>query len=92
MPRWRLGLRYDELESGQTRIGLVQGGLLTAADFPLLRPGSPRRVTAMIDWSLSEFSRFRVQYAWDDARDGLQDHQLYLQYIFAIGAHGAHKF
>ena len=46
----------------------------------------------MIDWSLSEFSRLRAQYAWDDARDAETDRQLLIQYIVAIGAHGAHKF
>jgi hypothetical protein len=47
----------------------------------------------MADWSPSEFSRLRAQYAWDDARDtGSTDEQWLLQYIYAIGAHGAHKF
>ena len=92
MSRWRVGLRYDELDSGTTRIGLVQQGELLAADFPLLLPASPSRVTTMIDWSPSEFSRLRAQYAWDDARDGATDRQLLIQYLYAIGAHGAHKF
>lgn len=92
MPRWRAGLRYDELDAGSTRIGLVRQGDLLAADFPLLLPGSPSRVTTMIDWSPSEFSRLRAQYAWDDARDGETDRQMLIQYIYAIGAHGAHKF
>jgi hypothetical protein len=92
MPRWRVGLRYDDLDSGTTRIGLVRDGELLAADFPLLLPASPSRVTTMIDWSPSEFSRLRAQYAWDDARDAETDRQLLIQYIYAIGAHGAHKF
>ncbi|MGB5103252.1 MAG: TonB-dependent receptor [Steroidobacteraceae bacterium] len=92
MPRWRVGLRYDELDAGSTRIGLVQQGELAAGDFPLLLPASPSRVTTMIDWSPSEFSRLRAQYAWDDARDAATDRQLLIQYIYAIGAHGAHKF
>jgi hypothetical protein len=92
MPRWRVGLRYDEMDSGSTRIGLVRSGELLATDFPLLLPGSPSRVTTMVDWSPSEFSRLRAQYAWDDARDADTDQQLFIQYIYAIGAHGAHKF
>jgi len=92
LPRWRFGLRYDALDSGNTHIGLIEQGVLTAADFPLLRPGSPSRITTMFDWSLSEFSRLRAQYAWDDARDAQVDHEFMLQYIFALGAHGAHKF
>jgi hypothetical protein len=92
MPRWRVGLRYDALDSGNTRIGLVQDGALVANDFPLLLPGSPSRFTTMIDWSPSEFSRLRAQYAWDDSRGSQTDRELLLQYIYAIGAHGAHKF
>jgi hypothetical protein len=91
-PRWRFGVRYDELDSGSTRIGLVQNGDLLASDFPLLLPGSPSRITTMIDFSPSEFSRLRAQYAWDDSRDAETDRQLLLQYIYALGAHGAHKF
>ena len=60
MPRWRVGLRYDALDAGSTRLGLLQDGELAAADFPLLLPGSPSRVTTMLDWSLSEFSRLRA--------------------------------
>jgi hypothetical protein len=92
MPRWRVGLRYDEMDSGSTRIGLVRSGELLATDFPLLLPGSPSRVTTMVDWSPSEYSRLRAQYAWDDARDADTDQQFFVQYIYAIGAHGAHKF
>ena len=38
----------------------------------------------MADWSPSEFSRLRAQYAWDDARDsGDTDEQWLLQYIYS---------
>lgn len=91
--RWRAGLRYDSMNSDTPRIGLVDAKLLPASAFPALLAGTPRRTSIMIDWSLSEFSRLRAQYAWDEARAQQQlDHQLFLQYIFAIGAHGAHKF
>jgi hypothetical protein len=92
MPRWRAGLRYDAMQSGTPRIGLVDVGVLPVAAFPSLESASPQRTTFMLDWSLSEFSRLRAQYAWDDARATARDRQLLLQYIFAIGAHGAHKF
>jgi hypothetical protein len=92
LPRWRFGARYDSLDAGNTKIGLVQDGALTAGDFPLLLPGSPTRTSLMLDWSPSEFSRLRAQYAWDDASAGSTDEQFFLQYIHALGAHGAHKF
>jgi hypothetical protein len=46
----------------------------------------------MVDWSPSEFSRIRLQYARDEARLGETDNQLWIQYIMSLGAHGAHKF
>jgi hypothetical protein len=92
LPRWRFGARYDYLDSGDTRIGLVKDGILTADDFPILLPGTPKRTSVMVDWNPSEFSRLRAQYAWDDASEGPTDQQLFLQYIYSLGAHGAHKF
>jgi hypothetical protein len=92
-PRWRAGLRYDALDSGVTDIGLVTTGTLTAGDFPVLLSGDPSRTTLMLDWNPSEFTRLRLQYAWDEARDdGDTDRQLVLQYLYGIGAHGAHKY
>ena len=91
-PRWRAGLRYDGLDAGPTHIGLVKSGVLTLADFPSLEPATPGRVSLMVDWNPSEFTRLRAQYNWDDARDTTTDEQWLLQYIYAIGAHGAHKF
>ncbi len=91
--RWRAGLRYDSMNSGHPQIGLVTSGLLPLDAFPSLLPAIPDRTTFMLDWSLSEFSRLRAQYAWDQARANNEtDRQLLLQYIFSIGAHGAHKF
>ncbi|MGH8759416.1 MAG: hypothetical protein ACREVW_07880 [Burkholderiales bacterium] len=92
MPRWRVGLRYEELDSGNTDIGLVNSGALTAADFPLLAENDPKRTTAMVDFLPSEFSRFRLQFARDEARFNEADNQVFLQYIMSLGAHGAHKF
>ena len=46
----------------------------------------------MIDWSPSEFSRLRLQYARNDIRPDVTDNEWFLQYILTLGAHGAHKF
>jgi hypothetical protein len=92
-PRWRAGLRYDSLDSGSPDIGLVTSGALPIEAFPSLLAAETDRVSVMLDWNPSEFSRLRAQYAWDDARDaGDRDRQFLLQYLFGIGAHGAHKF
>ncbi|MEO8164164.1 MAG: hypothetical protein ABI619_02095, partial [Betaproteobacteria bacterium] len=92
MPRWRVGLRYEELHSGNPAIGLVNSGALTPADFPALAQNKPSRTTAMLDFSPSEFSRFRLQVARDKARFNQTDNQIYLQYIMSLGSHGAHTF
>ena len=91
-PRWRVGLRYDYLDSGTPNIGLPGSSLASVESFLGLTPAVPRRLTWMLDWSPSEFSRLRAQFAWDDARATVRDRQLFLQYLYSIGAHGAHKF
>jgi hypothetical protein len=83
-PYWRVGLRYDQLRPGSFDPGINSD--LAAPDY------TPKRLSAMIDWSPSEFSRIRVQYNEDKSQQNLTDHQILLQYIFSLGTHGAHKF
>ncbi|HET7809399.1 MAG TPA: hypothetical protein VFL16_02385 [Steroidobacteraceae bacterium] len=83
-PRWRVGARYDSLDGGTPTYAFAP---------PNLPDASPQRISLMLDWNPSEFSRLRAQYDWDDARDdGDTDRALRLQYIYGIGAHGAHKY
>jgi len=83
-PRWRVGARYDSLNSGTPSYSLAPPDLLDA---------SPERLSLMLDWNPSEFSRLRAQYDWDNARDdGDSDRIWRLQYIYGLGAHGAHKY
>lgn len=92
-PQWRAGYRYDALRYGTVSNGIVNSGLgPTAADFPVLANHSPTRNTLMFDWSPTEFSRIRLQLASDKSRLGLTDNQAFVQYIYSMGAHGAHKF
>lgn len=86
MPTWRLGLRYDRLDSGTPALGL------DPILFPSLAAYRPARASAMLDWSPSEFARLRLQFARDRARRGEADNQLYLQYIMSLGTHAAHAF
>ena len=93
VPAWRVGYRYDRLNYGSVNNGIVTGGLgPVAADFPLLASYSPTRNSAMLDWSPTEFSRLRLQFASDKSRLGQTDNQIFLQYIYSLGAHGAHQF
>jgi hypothetical protein len=92
MPKWRAGYRYDELNSGTANIGLVDSGALAPGDFPILADYKAKRHTAMLDWSPTEFSRVRLQFARDYSRMGEPDNQIFLQYIVSLGAHGAHTF
>jgi len=94
LPQWRAGYRYDRLDHGDVSNGIVDNGLgPTAADFPLLMTDhNPTRNTLMVDWSPTEFSRVRLQFAQDKSRAGVTDDQLVLQYILSLGAHGAHSF
>jgi hypothetical protein len=87
LPQWRIGYRYDKLNSGTTAFSGIP-----AADFPILSAYNPRRHTVMLDWSPSEFSRVRLQFARDYSRLGAADNQMLLQYIMSLGAHGAHRF
>jgi hypothetical protein len=87
MPRWRAGYRYDRLDHGTVSSDLTQ------AQAPLLLTDyNPTRNTVMVDWSPTEFSRIRLQLAQDKSRAGVTDNQALLQYIFSLGAHGAHTF
>jgi hypothetical protein len=88
VPMWRVGYRYDRLDSGTTSFSAP----LNAADFPILAAYNPTRHTVMADWSPSEFSRVRLQFSQDKSRSDATDKQVFLQYIVSLGAHGAHKF
>jgi hypothetical protein len=86
-PEWRVGLRYDQLDEGTWDAGPV------ATANGVVRPDfTPRRYSAMIDWNPSEFSRIRLQVNQDKSQQGFTDNVIFLQYIFSMGTHGAHKF
>lgn len=84
-PNWRAGLRYEQLDSGTRDFG-ANAANLVVEDY------RPKKVSAMVDYSWSEFSRVRLQVAQDKSMAGLTDNQVTLQYIISLGAHGAHKF
>ena len=75
--------RYDHL---------VDNGTLGMDAFAALAGYNPKRSSVMLDWSPSEFSRLRLQFARDEARPGVADNQVFLQYIMSLGAHAGHTF
>jgi hypothetical protein len=85
MPHWRVGLRTERLSPGTPDYGINTA--LLAQD-----SGSPRKNTVMLDWSPSEFTRWRFQVAQDRARAGAADTQWLIQYQMSLGAHGAHSY
>lgn len=84
MPRWKVGLRYDQLNSGTVEAG---------ANTSLVEEASkPTRTSVILDWSLTEFSKLRLQMNDDKARVGTRDRQVFIQYQMSLGAHGAHSY
>lgn len=87
IPRWRIGYRYDQLDSdnqGSDSDVLIETGLDNEGH-------KPERSTLMLDYSYSEYSRFRLQLSKDDSYED-SDNLIFLQYIVTLGAHGAHRF
>ena len=84
MPRWRWGLRYDQVHANSLGAGFA-GTTLDNLN------ATPRRYSSMVDYSPSEFSRFRLQYNLDQSRPRT-DHEVILQYTVSLGAHGAHQY
>jgi hypothetical protein len=83
--RWRVGLRTERLDPGTPDYG-VNAPLLASTGY------KPRKDSLMLDFSPSEFSRLRLQFAQDRARQGQSDPQWFLQYQASLGAHGAHSY
>jgi hypothetical protein len=86
MPEWRAGVRYDRLNGGNVDYTSNGGMLLTNRGY------NPDRISVMVDYNPSEFSRIRLQLARDKSREEATDNQFFLQYIMSLGSHGAHKF
>jgi len=82
---WRVGVRYDWLSADNDTGSLQVPTPLDGDD------RDPTRITAMIDFSHTEFSRLRLQVARDDSSQN-GDTQVTLQYQLSIGPHGAHQF
>ena len=80
-PHWVAGLR-GEYANGNT-------GAYDASD---IYRGQRTRISPNLTWFPSEFSKLRLQYNYDDGEYLGQQHSVWLQLEFLLGAHGAHKF
>lgn len=86
--RSRFGLRYDQIHENK----VWHNGR------PVPLPNRMYRLSAMLEFNPTEFSRIRVQYLYnhslyeEDVFQSRPIHEWILQYNFSIGAHGAHPF
>lgn len=90
MPQWRTGLRYDAMHSDNQGIDVIGTNVLDEAG--LADQGiNPKRLSVMLEWDASEFSRIRLQFNHDQSYQNA-DNQVILQYTMSMGTHGAHTF
>jgi hypothetical protein len=84
-PGWAAGVRYD--------YATARGESVGGRDADPFRDDR-HRISPLISWHPTEFSRFRLQYNYDRA-DHLTDkkaHSVWLGAEFLYGAHAAHMF
>ncbi|WP_150107585.1 TonB-dependent receptor [Pedosphaera parvula] len=80
-PHWVAGLRGE----------YVNGDAGAFDPFDPFR-GERTRVSPNMTWFPSEFSKIRLQYNFDNGEFIGQQHSVWMQVEFLLGAHGAHKF
>jgi hypothetical protein len=80
-PRWVAGLRGD-----------WASGNKGAFDSEDVFRGERTRVSPNLTFYPSEFSKIRLQYNYDHGQLFGDEHSIWLQLEFLLGAHGAHKF
>lgn len=84
-PGWVAGLRGDYVT--RTKAGAYE------AVYGLDPDRATRwRISPNLTWYPTEFSKIRLQYNYDDRRSLGDDHSVWLQFEFLLGAHAAHKF
>lgn len=84
--RWAAGLRYEFAGGSGESVGGRQHDPFRA---------DRHRVSPLLVWHPSEFSRLRLQYNYDHAdhlRPGKQAHSVWLGLEFLYGAHPAHAY
>jgi hypothetical protein len=83
---WVAGLRGDYVAATE------RGKYEKILGSPDLDRATRWRISPNLTWYPSEFSKFRLQYNYDQ-RDRIgEDHSIWLQFEFLLGSHAAHKF
>lgn len=82
--RWAAGLR-GEFVTGES------GDFLSLQESDDMRLDR-LRISPVITFYPSEFTKLRLQYNYDEIQDQDSEHSVFLQLEFSIGAHPAHKF
>ncbi len=88
--RWSVGIRYEYASGSGSS---VQDGVLVSRNLDPQRDDR-HRVSPLLIWQPTEFSRFRLQYNFDHA-EHLEDQSAHTFWIGAevlYGAHPAHSF
>jgi hypothetical protein len=80
-PRWITGLRGEWVTGNDS-----------AVDRDEVVRGERIRFSPVLTWYPSEFSKIRLQYNFDHGQRFSDEHSLWLQFEFLLGAHGAHQF
>jgi hypothetical protein len=80
-PHWVAGLRGEWVTGNNTAI-----------DSTDIYRGDRARLSPVLTWYPSEFSKIRLQYNYDQGQHFADQHSVWLQFEFLLGAHGAHKF
>ncbi|MCX5908952.1 MAG: hypothetical protein NTY64_17695 [Deltaproteobacteria bacterium] len=82
--RWRIGARFD-------RLAIFEDEVIRAGE-KINYSGQPYRATGALEFNPTEFSRVRLQYNYDKSDPNRANQEILLQFILAVGAHGAHAY
>jgi hypothetical protein len=82
--RWRIGARFD-------RMAVFEDEVIRAGD-KVNYSGQPYRWTGALEFNPTEFSRIRLQYNYDKSDPNKVNQEIFLQFLIAVGAHGAHAY
>ena len=89
------GAGHEEDGAGHEGDGAGHGGEDGGhrhAENPLGLSGEQYRISAMLTFNPTEFSRIRLEYNYIDQDFAEDQHGIFLQFQYAIGAHGAHPY